>query len=84
MSLMKVNLRLLLLMVYVTDEGLRNIITVRVVCHWWMSSKDYYCSWCMSLITVYLRLLLFMLNVTDEGLLKIITVRGVCDWRRST
>jgi hypothetical protein len=33
MSLMKGNLRLLLLMVYVTDEVLLKIITIRVVWH---------------------------------------------------
>jgi hypothetical protein len=35
---MQVYLRLLLFLLYVTDEGLLNIIIVRVVCHWWGST----------------------------------------------
>ena len=60
--LMKIYQRLLLFVLYVTDEGLLKIITVQV---------------CMSLMKVYLRLLLFLLYVTDESLLKIISVRVV-------
>jgi hypothetical protein len=54
MSLMKMYLRLLLFLLYVTDESLNKIITVRVVWH---------------LMKVYLRLLLFLLYDTNEGLL---------------
>jgi hypothetical protein len=87
-TLMKVLPRLLLFVVYVTDEGvlkiiaegLFKIILVRVVCHWISSYTYYYCMWCIWLMKVYLRLLLFVLYVTDEGLLKIITVRVVCHW----
>jgi hypothetical protein len=77
MTLMKVYLRLLLFLLYDTNERLLTIITVRVACHWWNSISDYYCSYCMPLMKVYLRLLLFVLYDTNAGLLKIITVRGV-------
>jgi hypothetical protein len=84
MTLMQVYLRLLLFLLYVTDEGLLNIIIIRVVCHWLSNTSDYYCSWCMSLMKLYLRLLLFLLCDTNAGLLKIITVVVVCHWWRST
>ena len=78
MSLMKLCLKLLLFVVYATDEGILKIITVRVVCHWWRLTKDYYCSCCMSLMKIYLRLLLFLVYITDEGLAKIIIFRDIC------
>jgi hypothetical protein len=79
MSLMKIYLRLLMLL-YDTNEGLLKIIIVRVVCHWKMFLKAYYCSCCMLLMKVNLNILLFVLYVTDEDVLKISTVRGVFHW----
>jgi hypothetical protein len=77
-TLTKVYLRLLLFLLYDTNEGLLKIITVRVICHWWRCTYDYYCSWCISLMKIYQRLLLFVLYVTAEGLTKIIIVRDIC------
>ena len=76
MTLMQVYLRLLLFVLYDTNAGLLKSITVRVVCHRWNSTYDYYWSCCMTLMKVYLRLLLFVVYVTDDVFLKIITVRG--------
>jgi hypothetical protein len=78
MTLMHIYLRLLLFLLYDTNEGLLKIITVRVICHWWRCTYDHYCSWCISLMKVYKRLLLFVLYVTAEGLTKIIIVRDIC------
>jgi hypothetical protein len=77
MTLMKVYLRLLLFVLYDTDEALLKNITVRVVCHWCMSTEEYYGSCCKTLIKVYLGLLLFVLYDTIAGLPKIIIVRVV-------
>jgi hypothetical protein len=66
------------MLLYVTNEGILKIITLRVVCHRKRSIKAYYCSCCMILMKVNLNKLLFVMHVTDEGVLKIITVRAVC------